>query len=102
MTLFEDVKEGVEEAMLFENSEALCKLANKAIQLRSLNPKAKFLLNEYQASIVTGFRVPTLRKRRWQGLPPQFLKVGGNVFYDYFYLQDYLESCVRNSTTQII
>ena len=34
------------------------------------------LLNEHDASKVIGFKVATLRKRRWSGDPPQFLKVG--------------------------
>lgn len=58
------------------------------------------LLNETQASQVIGFKVSTLRKRRWQGLPPKFLKVGSKVFYDANDIQDYLNSCVRESTPQ--
>ncbi len=60
----------------------------------------KILLNEALASEVTGFKVATLRKRRWQGLPPRFLKVGSKVFYDQDELQDYLNSCIRESTSQ--
>ena len=59
----------------------------------------KTLLTEQEASAVTGFKVATLRKRRWQGLPPRFLKVGSKVFYDLNDLEDYLHSCVRTSTT---
>lgn len=60
----------------------------------------KILLNEQQASEATGFKVATLRKRRWQGLPPRFLKVGSKVFYDANEIQQYLNSCVRESTSQ--
>ena len=56
------------------------------------------LLNEHEASTVTGFTVATLRKRRWQELPPRYLKVGAKVFYDRQDLQDYLDSCVINPT----
>ena len=59
----------------------------------------KILLNETQASTVTGFAVKTLRKRRWQGLAPRFLKVGSKVFYDQNDLNAYLEACVRTSTS---
>lgn len=59
----------------------------------------KTLLNEHSASEVTGFKVATLRKRRWQGLPPRFLKVGSKVFYDRDELQGFLEDCVRSSTS---
>lgn len=58
------------------------------------------LLNENKASAVTGFKVTTLRKRRWQGLPPRFLKVGSKVFYDANELQLFLQGCVRESTSQ--
>lgn len=61
----------------------------------------KVLLNEHQASEVVGFKVATLRKRRWQGLPPRFLKVGSKVFYDQNDIQNYLDSCVRESTSQV-
>ena len=57
------------------------------------------LLNEQTASKVTGFAVATLRKRRWQGLPPKFLKVGSKVFYKQEDLQEFLNNCVRSSTS---
>lgn len=57
------------------------------------------LLNETQASEVTGFAVKTLRKRRWEGKAPRFLKIGSKVFYDPDELQNFLKSCVRNSTS---
>ena len=60
---------------------------------------SKILLNEHQASEVIGFAVKTLRKRRWQGLAPRFLKVGSKVFYDQNDLSAYLEACVRTSTS---
>lgn len=59
----------------------------------------KTLLNENEASAVAGFKVATLRKRRWQGLPPRFLKVGSKVFYDRNDLEDFLNTCIRTSTT---
>lgn len=59
----------------------------------------KILLNEHSASKLTGFKVATLRKRRWQGLPPRFLKVGSKVFYDRNDLQDFLTNCLRFSTS---
>lgn len=57
------------------------------------------LLNEMQTSEVTGFAVKTLRKRRWEGKAPRFLKIGSKVFYDPDELQNFLKSCVRNSTS---
>lgn len=60
--------------------------------------KNKILLTEFEASEITGFKVTTLRKRRWQGLPPQFLKVGSKVYYTEQDLQEYLDSCVRTKT----
>lgn len=57
------------------------------------------LLNEQTASEMIGLKVATLRKRRWQGLPPKFLKVGSKVFYKQEDLQKFLESCERSSTS---
>ena len=59
----------------------------------------KVLLTEYQVSDAIRLKVATLRKRRWQGLAPRFLKVGSKVFYDQSDIQDYLNSCVRQSTS---
>lgn len=59
----------------------------------------KIILTESQASQVTGFKIATLRKRRWQGLPPRFMKVGSKVFYAEHDLEVFLESCVRTSTS---
>ena len=59
----------------------------------------KTLLNEHSASEIIGFKVATLRKRRWQGLAPRYLKVGSKVFYDRDELQGFLEGCVRSSTS---
>lgn len=88
---------GIEEAE--RKTQGLCALADTASQLRAKNPKAKFFIDEHQAELVTGFAVATLRKRRWQGLPPQFYKIGSKIRYDYFELQDFLNSCARSSTT---
>jgi hypothetical protein len=80
-------------------TETIATLIQKAALLKATSSQARILLDEYQASILTGFEVPTLRKRRWQGLPPQFLKIGSNVRYDYFELERFINSCVRNSTS---
>ena len=57
------------------------------------------LLNEEDASAITGFAVPTLRKRRWQGLPPRFLKIGSLIRYTREDIDKFLISCIRNSTS---
>lgn len=79
--------------------EELSNLATKASQLRSSDPNARLLLDEHQASTITNLEVATLRKRRWQGLPPRFYKIGSKIRYDYFELQEFLNSCSRASTT---
>ncbi len=65
----------------------------------TMSHSPKVLLTEHQASQAIRLKVTTLRKRRWQGLAPRFLKVGSKVFYDQNDLQDYLNSCVRQSTS---
>ena len=64
-----------------------------------MTPLPKVLLTEHQASEALRLKVATLRKRRWQGLAPRFHKVGSKVFYDQNDLQDYLTSCIRQSTS---
>ena len=61
---------------------------------------SKRLMTEAQASIMTGFKMATLRKRRWQGKPPRFLKVGSKVLYDANDVEGFMDSCVRESTSQ--
>ena len=40
------------------------------------------LLNEHEAAQVLGLKVATLRRWRWAGKPPRFLKIGAAVRYD--------------------
>lgn len=61
---------------------------------------SRILINEEEASKITGLKVPTLRKRRWQGLPPRYLKIGSKVYYDQKILEDFLDTCVCTSTTK--
>ena len=42
-------------------------------------------LNEHEASAVVGLAVKTLQRRRWEGLPPVFLKL--RLFSHTFYMQ---------------
>lgn len=76
--------------------DTLQKLASKAATLRKADPNAKLLIDEHEASIVTGFKVASLRKRRWAGDEPQFYKIGSKIRYDYFDLQTFLEGCLCN------
>lgn len=60
----------------------------------------QILLTEHQTSEATGFKVATLRKRRWEGKPPQFLKIGSKIFYDEDKIKEFMASCIRYSTSQ--
>lgn len=64
------------------------------------NIKKRIILTEQQASEMIKFMPATLRKRRWQGLPPQYLKIGSRVYYDYDILEKFLKSCICNSTSE--
>ena len=50
-------------------------------------------VDESEASRITGFALPTLRKRRWEGKPPVFLKVGRKVRYRMSDLLAFLDAC---------
>lgn len=76
------------------NLENQCKEKNKSSARAD-----RVLLNEYQASERLGLAVATLRKNRWAGNPPRFLKVGRKILYDAQDIADYLNSCFRNSTS---
>ena len=57
------------------------------------------LLNEMQTSQMIGIKPATLRKWRWEGKEPQFLKVGRRVYYRRDDLTAFLESSIRKSTS---
>ena len=57
------------------------------------------LLNEHQAAYALGLKVATLRRWRWAGKPPRFLKIGSAVRYDPQVLAEFIEAARRTSTT---
>ena len=57
------------------------------------------LLNEYEAAQALGLKVATLRRWRWAGKPPRFLKIGSAVRYDPQVLAEFIEAARRTSTT---
>lgn len=58
------------------------------------------LMTEAEVSKATGFKESALRKRRHQGKPPRFLKVGSKVLYDANDVEGFMNSCVRECTQQ--
>ena len=57
------------------------------------------LLNEHQAASILGIKVATLRRWRWAGKPPSFVKIGSAVRYDPEVLRDLIDAGRRNSTS---
>jgi predicted DNA-binding transcriptional regulator AlpA len=57
------------------------------------------LLNERQAADLLNIKVPTLRRWRWAGKGPRFLKIGGAVRYDRADLEGFISSARRTSTS---
>ena len=62
------------------------------------NPNTR-LLNEHEAAEALGLKVATLRRWRWQGKPPCFLKIGSAVRYDPAELASLIEAARRTSTS---
>ena len=60
---------------------------------------ARGLVTEHDAAQVLGLSVKTLRRWRWAGKPPPFLKLGGAVRYDPADLSAFIEAARRTSTT---
>lgn len=63
------------------------------------------LYTENQAALFLGnedspFAVATLRRWRVEGSGPKFLKMGKSIRYRQSALDDYLNSCIRSSTTE--
>ncbi len=57
------------------------------------------LLKESEAARILNVEIATLRRWRWAGKGPRFLKIGGAVRYDPADLEAFIESCRRSSTS---
>ena len=57
------------------------------------------LLTESQVADILNLRVATLRRWRWIGQGPRFIKIGAAVRYDPEQLKAYLAKQVRSSTS---
>ncbi len=57
------------------------------------------LINEVQAARMLGLSVKTLRRWRWAGKPPRFIKLGSAVKYEPETIQQLIDESRRNSTT---
>ncbi|MCZ6770495.1 MAG: helix-turn-helix domain-containing protein [Proteobacteria bacterium] len=59
------------------------------------------LLKEQEAAEILNMEVSTLRKWRWAGDGPKFIKIGAAVRYDPQALKDYIAERVRTSTSDV-
>ena len=57
------------------------------------------LLKDIEAAPVLGLKVSTLRRWRWSGDGPQFVKLGGAVRYRRSDLEAFIEAKLRMSTS---
>ncbi len=57
------------------------------------------LVNETEAASILKLKVTTLRRWRWAGKGPRFLKIGAAVRYDSADLTTFIEAGRRNSTS---
>ena len=57
------------------------------------------LVNEVQAARILGLSVKTLRRWRWAGKPPSFVKIGSAVRYEPEVLRDLINAGRRISTS---
>ena len=59
------------------------------------------LLKENEAANILSLEVATLRRWRWAGTGPSFLKIGGAVRYDVAEIERFIEAGVRQSTSDL-
>lgn len=57
------------------------------------------LVDEHEAARILRLSVKTLRRWRWAGRPPRFIKIGSAVRYDPADLQNLIEAGRRDSTS---
>lgn len=58
------------------------------------------LTNEHEAAKILGLAVSTLRRWRWAGMGPKFIKLGSAIRYDPIDLQDFIDRNRRRSTSE--
>ncbi len=73
-------------------------LSQKALALKQSSQQSR-LIDEHEAAYRLGLKVATLRRWRWAGKPPRFLKIGSAVRYDPAELAAFVEAGRRTSTT---
>ena len=61
--------------------------------------KTDRLLTETEAASLLNLSIKTLRRWRWAGRPPGFLKIGAAVRYDPTELAAFIEAARRTSTS---
>ena len=83
--------------LIGHNSQG-CRVDVSSTRLRISIPLAP-LLPERQAADVLGLRVSTLRRWRWAGNGPEFIKIGAAVRYDLAVLQAFIAAGRRTSTS---
>ena len=69
------------------------------IMLSSL--ETDHLLHEAEVANILSVKVSTLRRWRWAGEGPKFIKIGAAVRYDPQVLNDYLAGQIRTSTSDV-
>jgi hypothetical protein len=63
--------------------------------------QSKSLVNEIEAALRLGLSPTTLRRWRWAGKGPRFLKIGGAVRYELADLELFIEASRRSSTSDL-
>ena len=77
-------------------------LSQKALALKQSSQQSSQqsrLIDEHEAAYRLGLKVATLRRWRWAGKPPRFLKIGSAVRYDPDELADFIDAARRTSTS---
>jgi len=64
-----------------------------------MNNDSVCLIDEHEAAKRLGLAVATLRRWRWVGRKPHFVKIGGAVRYDPADLDAFIEAGRRKSTS---
>ncbi len=56
-------------------------------------------LDEFQAAKILGKSVHWMRRARWAGNGPEFVRIGGNVRYRMWTLEEFIDRGTRRSTS---
>lgn len=73
--------------------------ARKRVEEAIIPDDPRVNLDEFQGAKILGKSVFWMRRARWAGNGPEFVRIGGNVRYRMAALEEFIDKGIRRSTS---